>query len=863
MKSSKSKLFLATAAAIETLEARQLLSATLLSQIPTQSLSASTGSGSPISLSTYFNDPSLTPGDTIVDIQTNLAGPTTDIPLMLTDSATPQTVANFLHYINSGEYAQTIIHRSITNFIIQGGGDHTDGSQITAFSSIPGESATATLKNTTGTIAMALTGTPQAPAPDSGTDEWFINLAANSGLDDASDGGPFTAFGSVIYNGMTTVNAIAALTTYNGTTISSEWSNIPLQNYAGSLSDSNFIITNPVIVPGGLNYSVVSSNPNMVTAAISNGALTLTPLGNGGTATITVTATDLGGGTAVSNFTVNVAAPATPAPTVAADSASTPSGAPVVVNVLANDTPSNDINASSVLVSTNPSDGTASVNSDGTITYTPTTGFTGNDSFSYTVASTEGVRSSPTIVSISVITGPVANADPATTTPDTATNINVLANDTAGAAINTASVVVATAPTPGTATGNSDGTITYTPTSNFVGQDTFTYTFADANGLVSAPATVTVNVAVSISGTSKTLPKSLTYTDTDGTIATITLKGPGTASFDFTGSDLSQTTTKTGVTITGTGQSIASITTIGTTAASILTITTKGGSKVVDIGALSTDSLKSLSAKGVIFTGDITATGSIGSLTISGADGGTISAVSLGSLIDSASFADNLNLTATGVSLTTFSAASVPSGTWTLAGSAKSISTTKGDLDVTITAASIGALKVKGNLSSAHIDLTATGSDLTTLAITGAFTNSSLTAIGNLGAISATSLADSEIFAGIASLDSSQSFPASSTDFASQSSIKSITLKTVKGADSFSDAGIAAASLGTLSLGTLQTDNGGSPTGIAAETITTLTATAGKKFTLHKLTSASDLSALLTKAGAVITPDFQIDLIAS
>ena len=708
---------------------------------------------------------------------------------------------------------------------------------------------------------MALTGTAAAPAPDSGTDEWFINLAANPSLDDASDGGPFTAFGQVIYGGMTAVNAIAALPTYNGTSVSNEWANIPLQNYSGSLSDSNFIITNPVVVPGGLTYTASSSNPNIVSTSITNGGLVLTPLGNGGTTTVTVTATDLGGGTASSTFTVDISAPATPPPTTVADSANTPLNTADTINVLANDTPANDINASSVLIAANPTSGTASVNSDGTITYTPTTGFIGNDSFTYTVASTEGIRSSPATVSVDVGAGTTANNDTASTTSNATVIINVLSNDTSTGTLNPASVLIATNPTSGTAIPNSDGTITYTPNKNFIGQDSFTYTVADSDANVSNAATVTINVGVSITGSGKTLPLSLTYTDANGTVGLITLRGPGVATLDFNGSNLSQTTTKTGVTITGTDQSIQSITTTGTTSASVLTITTKGGTKVIDIANLSTDSLKSLSAKGVIFTGNIAATGSIGAINIAGADGGTLSAASIGTLTDTSSFADSLTLIGSGVDLTNFTAASVPAGTWTLTGSAKNINITKGDLQATISAPSISSIKIKGDLSGATIDLLSAGSDLNTLAITGSFTNSSLIATGNLGAISATSISDSEIFAGIGTL--SQAFPAASTDFIAQSSIKSISLKTVKGADSFSNAGIAAASLGNLSLGTLQTNNDSNPTGIAAESITTLSATATKKFTLHKLNSTTDLTSLLAKAGAVITPDFQIDLIAT
>src|ERR1019366_3109357 len=272
---------------VETLENRCLLSATLLSQVPGETIPAGT-TPAPITLSTYFDDPTITPGDTLVDIQTNLPAPNNLIPLLLTDSATPKTVANFLQYVNSGEYNNTIIHRSVPQFIIQGGGDTTTGSQIQSLGSIPGESSTATLTNTPGTIAMAL-----STGPNSGSDEWFFNLVNNNGsaapyhvnLNDTSDGGPFTAFGSVLYNGMAVLNTIAALPTVDGSSISGEWPNLPLQNYAGASgstivqlpANNQFIIINPSVDPlRGLTYSASSSDPSVLSAAVSRGSLTLT-----------------------------------------------------------------------------------------------------------------------------------------------------------------------------------------------------------------------------------------------------------------------------------------------------------------------------------------------------------------------------------------------------------------------------------------------------------------------------------------------------------------------------------------------------------------------------------------------------------
>jgi peptidyl-prolyl cis-trans isomerase A (cyclophilin A) len=298
---------------VELLEPRCLLSAAATASIPSQSLVAGQAAQT-LSLDSFFQDSAVPAGDTVVDIQTNLPAPNNHIPVMLTNSATPQTVNNFLAYINSGEYANTIVHRSVASFVIQAGGYTTDGNHINTFGTIPGESSTEAMTNIPGTLAMAL-----STGPDSATSEWFINLANNSFLNDTSDGGPFTVFGQTMYNGLTVANNIASLPIVNDTT-SSAWNTLPVHNFLGtsgqtvaSVPASDFVILNPVVVDGGLNYKVTSSNPRIVSASASGGSLSLTPVAKSGTAKITVTATDLGGTSVSSTFTVSVAATSGPA----------------------------------------------------------------------------------------------------------------------------------------------------------------------------------------------------------------------------------------------------------------------------------------------------------------------------------------------------------------------------------------------------------------------------------------------------------------------------------------------------------------------------------------------------------------------
>ncbi len=141
----------------------------------------------------------------IVRIDTNL-GP---ISLALYSDQAPKTVENFLHYVREGLYAETIFHRVIPNFMIQGGGFDQALVQKPTYQPIINEAANG-LKNEIGTIAMARTSDPH-----SATAQFFINVANNTFLNYSSptaQGYGYTVFGKVI-EGMDVVNKIAALPT--------------------------------------------------------------------------------------------------------------------------------------------------------------------------------------------------------------------------------------------------------------------------------------------------------------------------------------------------------------------------------------------------------------------------------------------------------------------------------------------------------------------------------------------------------------------------------------------------------------------------------------------------------------------------
>lgn len=158
-----------------------------------------------------------------------------DFSIELFDDVTPVTVTNFLNYVNSGRFNGTTIHRSVPNFIIQGGWLSYNAAtntldQIALDAAIQNEFS---VSNTRGTVAMAKLGGD----PNSATSQWFVNLNDNSANLDGQNGG-FTAFGRVIGDGMTVVDSIAALSTFTVAGVT----DFPLVNYtAGAVVANNFV----------------------------------------------------------------------------------------------------------------------------------------------------------------------------------------------------------------------------------------------------------------------------------------------------------------------------------------------------------------------------------------------------------------------------------------------------------------------------------------------------------------------------------------------------------------------------------------------------------------------------------------------
>jgi cyclophilin family peptidyl-prolyl cis-trans isomerase len=128
------------------------------------------------------------------------------IEIELYPEAAPKTVENFLKYVDDGFYADTIFHRVIRGFVVQGGGLTPELDEKPTMKPIRIE-AQGDLLNERGTVAMARTNDR-----DSATSQFFINVADNAELDHSKQQFGYTVFGRVV-TGMDVVDAIADVQT--------------------------------------------------------------------------------------------------------------------------------------------------------------------------------------------------------------------------------------------------------------------------------------------------------------------------------------------------------------------------------------------------------------------------------------------------------------------------------------------------------------------------------------------------------------------------------------------------------------------------------------------------------------------------
>jgi len=239
--------------------------------------------------------------ESAVKVATNLGS----FNMALYDSAAPQTVANFLAYVNDPDEAEnfssSLIYRSDPGFVIQGGGfKQVSSSQFTTIPSKPSPLNEPGIPNMRGTVSMAkIDGLPNSASSD-----FFVNLANNASNLDNQNGG-FTVFGRMA-GGMLVPDLIALLprSTLNATIDgqSASLSNFPR---TAEVPPGNVVIHSISQIPA-LSFAVTAnSHPAVVEAFISEGTLQLSGL-SPGASLITYTVTDVDGNVLTRQLNVTV-----------------------------------------------------------------------------------------------------------------------------------------------------------------------------------------------------------------------------------------------------------------------------------------------------------------------------------------------------------------------------------------------------------------------------------------------------------------------------------------------------------------------------------------------------------------------------
>lgn len=319
------------------------------------------------------------------------------------DQGAPLTVENFTNYVEDGDYVNSIIHRSVSDFIIQGGGfflnDDSTISQVPTDDPVQNEFSSER-SNLEGTIAMAKLGND----PDSATSQWFFNLGDNSENLDNQNGG-FTVFGEVLSEeDAETVNSIAELPRLNlSEQLGSPFNTVPV-NIEESENPPSPTIDDLVRYESitisqqeELEFTITNnSNPELVEARIEGGELILNYLPEEtGEADITIEATNLGGETVEDVFSVAVSPEASNQDPIAVnDNFTTDENTAFTTDsVLSNDSDPEGNGLSVSAIDDSETLGLVTDNEDGTFHYDPNGQFdslnegeTATDSFNYTVA---------------------------------------------------------------------------------------------------------------------------------------------------------------------------------------------------------------------------------------------------------------------------------------------------------------------------------------------------------------------------------------------------------------------------------------------------------------------------------------------
>ena len=321
----------------ESLEPREMMTVSIATPIPDTTTQRGAGAIT-IDVAGRYTDPAF---NNIVRFVTNLG----NVDIELNPGVAPNTVANFLNYVNSGRYDSTIFHRltAVSNSgigVLQGGGFTRPTADLTAVGTpsagIPSQVVTdapIVRENPTGnvqwTIAMARLGPAQGqPETDatrnSATSQFFFNMVNNStALDLNGNVAGYAVFGTVttasraVLQQLYTQGATNVLN--NQWDISGAFGNSPIRGafsttplistFNGNfpIRTTDYLSINRAQANGVATYLASSSNTNIATASIVNGRLVVTPVaGAVGQANITVRATGIDGSIVEDTFQLEI-----------------------------------------------------------------------------------------------------------------------------------------------------------------------------------------------------------------------------------------------------------------------------------------------------------------------------------------------------------------------------------------------------------------------------------------------------------------------------------------------------------------------------------------------------------------------------
>ncbi|MEI7831644.1 MAG: Ig-like domain-containing protein, partial [bacterium] len=339
---------------------------------------------------------------------------------------------------------------------------------------------------------------------------WMDNSTATSGIFQGVDGHTYQ-FYSIAQDGAGNTEA-APTVADTSTTVGISVNNPPVATAQSVRTSKGVVkaITLSGTDPDGnaLTYTVITQPTHGILAGTAP-ALTYTPAtGYAGADSFTFKVNDGKVDSPIATVTISV----NTAPVATAKSVSTSKNVAKAFTLAGTDA---DGNSLAYIVVTQPAHGILTGNAP-TLTYTPTTGYTGADSFTFKV--NDGMEdSAPATVSIIVDTPPVATAQSVTTAEDTAKAITLAGTDADG---NNLSYTVVTQPAHGILTGTKPN-LTYTPALDYNGPDSFTFKVND--GVVdSTPATISITVTA-VNDTPVAIAQSVTTAE--DTAKAITLAG--------------------------------------------------------------------------------------------------------------------------------------------------------------------------------------------------------------------------------------------------------------------------------------------------------------------------------------------------